>query len=98
MKGHLSGNSHFIKNLNQALILNLVKDYEPICRSEIAKSIKLSPTAVSNLTEGLIKEGYLQEKGPGSSAAGRKPILLELDSKARFVIGIDLERLETILS
>ena len=96
MKGHFSGNSQFIKNLNQALVLNLVKDFEPIPRSEIAKLIKLSPTAVSNLTENLIKEGYLREKGPGSSAAGRKPILLELNSKARFVIGIDLERINVI--
>jgi len=94
-KAH-SGNPKFIKNLNQALILNIVRNKDPISRSEIAKTIRLSPAAVSNLTDGLIKDGYIREKGPGSSEAGRKPILLELNSKARFVIGIDLERVNTV--
>ena len=96
MKHHFSGNPKFIKNLNQALILGLVKDYKLISRNEIAKLIKLSPAAVSNLTDSLIKDGYLQEKGEGNSRVGRKPILLELTEKKHFVIGIDLERVDTI--
>lgn len=96
MKRHFSGNPQFIKNLNQALILNLVRDYQPIPRNKIAKLTKLSPAAVSNLTESLIKDGYLKEKGEGSSQVGRKPILLELTKKKHFVIGIDLERVNTI--
>lgn len=96
MRNIRSGNSKFIKDLNQALILNIVRNQDPISRSEIAKMIKLSPAAVSNLTDKLIKEGYIREKGPGSSEAGRKPILLELNPKARFVVGIDLERVNTV--
>jgi len=96
MKRHFSGNPEFIKNLNQALILTLVREYEPIPRNEIAKLTKLSPAAVSNLTDSLIKNGYLEEKDEGNSRVGRKPILLKLTERKHFVIGIDLERVNLI--
>lgn len=96
MKRHFSGNPQFMKNLNQSLILNLVREYQPISRNEIAKLTKLSPAAVSNLTESLIKDGYLEERGEGKSQVGRKPILLKLKKETHFAIGIDLERVNTI--
>jgi len=96
MNSHFSGNSKFIKNLNQALILNLVREYELISRNEIAKLTKLTPATISNLTNSLIKDGYLEEKGEGNSPVGRKPIFLKLTEKNHFVIGIDLERVTTI--
>ena len=81
MNSHFSGNSKFIKNLNQALILNLVREYELISRNEIAKLTKLTPATISNLTNSLIKDGYLEEKGEGNSPVGRKPIFLKLTEK-----------------
>lgn len=86
-----TANLQLMKEINQSIVLNIIKNYGPISRSDIAKKTKLSSTTVSTLVDGLTKQEYLEEIGEGESSGGRRPILLKFNSGAHFVIGVELE-------
>jgi len=75
------------KRINRQLVLNLIKA-SPTSRAEIAEATGLSPATVSNLTVELISEGLVHEIGVVETARGRPRVLLRLNSRARFVVGV----------
>ncbi len=75
------------KRINRQLVLNLIKS-GPTSRAEIAEVTGLSPATVSNLTFELIDEGLVREKGVAETTRGRPPVLLHLNGRARYVVGV----------
>ncbi len=75
------------KRINRQLVLNLIKA-GPTSRALIAGETGLSPATVSNLTFELIDEGLVRETGVVETTRGRPPVLLELNSLARYVVGV----------
>jgi N-acetylglucosamine repressor len=80
-----------LKAINRAAILNTVKAYGPIARTDIARMTALSPAAVTGLTAGLIDDGLIYEQQEGDSRGGRRPILLALDASGAYVVGVKLD-------
>ncbi|ADU29319.1 ROK family transcriptional regulator [Evansella cellulosilytica] len=87
---HIPGSFQLMKSLNRTLILNTIRTKGVIPRSEIAKLTKLTPPTVTNIVNELIREDLVVETEPGTSSGGRKPILLSINGKARFIIGVDI--------
>ncbi|MCG2767351.1 MAG: ROK family transcriptional regulator [Anaerolineae bacterium] len=85
-----SGNRQLIRDINRSLVLNLIKNRGPISRTDIARLSGLSLATVSGITSDLIAENLVYEKEEGESTGGRRPILLALNHRARYVIGIKL--------
>jgi N-acetylglucosamine repressor len=85
-----SGNKQLIREINQSLVLSLVRDQEPISRTDIAESTHLSLAAVSSITNMLIEQGLIYEREAGVSTGGRRPILLALNRQAGLVLGVKL--------
>jgi len=83
-------NREFIRAVNRSTVLNLIKNHGPISRTDIARLSGLSPATVTAITADLIAEGLVYEKEEGESTGGRRPILLALNHRARYVIGIKL--------
>ncbi|MDD3840872.1 MAG: ROK family transcriptional regulator [Clostridia bacterium] len=83
-------NQKLIKITNLTTILKLIRKKEIISRAELAKIAKLSPTTISDLTQLLLNEGVVIEIGEGTSKGGRKPILLSLNDRCGFFIGVDI--------
>lgn len=79
-----------MRELNQALILNLVRQEGHISRAEIAKRTHLSRSTVSNIINELIEANRVCEIQKGESQGGRRPILLELNYRSHCVVGIEL--------
>ncbi len=75
------------KQINRKLILNLIKK-RPTSRIEIANESGLSAATVSNLTAELINEGLVRESGVVETSRGRPPVMLSLNSRAKFVVGV----------
>ena len=75
------------KQINRKLVLNLIKA-GPTSRAEIAEETGLSPATVSNLTFELIEEGLVHETGVVETSRGRPPVLLRINSQARYVVGV----------
>lgn len=80
----------FLKETNRSTILNVIKTWGPIARTDIAKQTGLSPAAVTGITGKLIEEGLVVEKQEGDSRGGRRPILLTLNAQGAYVVGIKL--------
>ncbi|MDF2679511.1 MAG: family transcriptional regulator [Brevibacillus sp.] len=85
-----TGDLKLIQELNRSIILDTIRQYGPISRSEIAKKHNLSPTTVTSAVGELIRNSLVSEVGTGTSNVGRKPILLQFSSDSRFLIGISI--------
>jgi len=75
------------KQINRKLVLNAIKT-GPRSRAGIAQVTGLSPATVSNLTFELIDEGFVRETGVVETSRGRPPVLLRINSAARYVVGV----------
>lgn len=81
---------HFLKAVNRSIILNVIRNYGPIARAEIARRTNLSPSAVTFQTAELIREGLIVEQQEGESTGGRPPILLALAKEGIVLAGVKL--------
>ncbi len=79
-----------IKNINQGLVLKTIEEQGPVSRAEIVKFIGLTPPTVSTIVKNLIKRNIVCEIGKGNSTGGKKPILLQINSEAAFMIAVDI--------
>jgi len=90
MTGKITGNNQYLKELNKAAVLDLIRRNKRLSRKELADLTGLSPTACGCITRELIKDGYLHETGQGESTGGRKPVMLELKPNSYYAVGFDI--------
>jgi len=79
-----------IRNFNEGLVLRAIEKNGPISRADIAKRVGLTPPAISDIVRDLIERDIVREIGKGDSSGGKKPIMLKINSKAAYMIAIDL--------
>ena len=84
------GNRDLIRAINRSTILNTIKTYGAIPRSEIARFTGLSPATVTGIASELIQDDLVFEKESGDSSGGRRPIMLAINPHGGFVVGIKL--------
>jgi N-acetylglucosamine repressor len=84
------GNRDLMRAINRAAILTTIKSNGLIDRAQVARLTGLSPATVTGITSELIEEGLVFEKQPGDSRGGRPPILLAINPRGGFVVGIKL--------
>ena len=87
-----SGDPEMARELNRALILNLLRKYDTIPRAEIARRLNLSKVTVSAIINELLENEIVVEVGEGDPVerGGRRPIMLSLNTTNSFVVGVDL--------
>ncbi|MDF2922850.1 MAG: family transcriptional regulator [Paenibacillaceae bacterium] len=85
-----TANKSLIKDMNTSTILQIVRTKGPISRAEISKLTGLNPATVSSNTANLMEIGLVRETGIGVSSGGRKPLMIELNPNAYYVIGVDM--------
>ena len=90
MPVHPLGNRDLIRAINRSAVLNMIKAYGPISRKEIAHRSGLSAATVTGITADLMAEGLVFEKAQGDSHKGRPPILLALNPRGGYVVGLKL--------
>jgi N-acetylglucosamine repressor len=86
----LRGNRALIRSINRSTLLNTIKTQGEVSRAALALQTGLSPATVSAITGQLIAEGLVFEKATGDSTGGRPPIILAVNPRGGFVIGIKL--------
>ena len=77
-KNFISGNASVLRNVNRSMILNLVRNEQPISRSKLAQLTGLNKSTVSSIVLDLLKEDIVYEVANGEQNIGRKPIDLFL--------------------
>ena len=75
------------KNL---MILDMIRRSGPISRTEISKITEINIVTISNYVNNYISKGFVVEKGLDISTGGRKPTLLELNTRGGYVVGVDV--------
>lgn len=71
-------------------ILELIRQRGPLTRTELSQGTGFNIVTVSNYVNQFIKQGLVSERGFDVSTGGRKPILVELNAKTGYAVGIDL--------
>jgi N-acetylglucosamine repressor len=79
-----------MRAINRSAVLNTIKTNGPLPRTEIARANNLSAATITGIVAELIRDGLVFEKEEGDSSGGRPPILLALNPRNRFVIGLKL--------
>jgi len=77
-----------IRDINQQIVLNYIREREPISRAEIARETDLQRSTISAIVEALTAEGLVEEVGEGESTGGRRPTLLRLRTKEAIAVGV----------
>jgi N-acetylglucosamine repressor len=87
-----------IKEINQKLILNLIREHQPISRAEIAGKTGLQRSTVTIITNRLLEGDWIYEGENGSVGVGRKPTNLYLNAEKFYSVGVQIGRQETLLA
>jgi predicted NBD/HSP70 family sugar kinase len=85
-----TGSKHLIREINQALVLDIVRSHGALSRTEIAVQSNLSMPTISGIVAELIEAGLVFEQSTGASTGGRRPVLVAFNPKAGYVIGVKL--------
>ncbi len=91
MTKNRTGNNKFLKKYNQTGLLDLIRIHKTVSRAELSKLTGLSPTAIGGIVSELLIKGYIREVGTGESSGGRKPVMVELNPKSFYSIGVDMD-------
>ncbi len=78
------------KQHNRDLVLRTIFGSQSISRADIARMTSLTRTTVSDVVNGLLAEGLVEEVGRGVSIGGKSPILLSIVPDSRYLIGLNL--------
>jgi predicted NBD/HSP70 family sugar kinase len=85
-----AANPHTIRDINRQIVLNYVREREPISRAAIARETALQRSTISEIVEALTCEGLVEEVGEGKSTGGRRPTLLRLRTVGAIAIGVNI--------
>jgi len=81
---------HTLQKKNRSVILNFIRQHEPVSRHQIALELGFSPATVSSAVAYLQKNGLVQKLGYGNSSGGRPPVMLGINPHGGKVISVDI--------
>ena len=93
-----AGSKALIREINEALVLDVVRARGPVARAFIAVQTGLSPATVTGITGRLLQSGVLVETDVVRGTGGRPARLLELGREAVFAIGVRLTAQEAYVA
>lgn len=79
-----------MRDINRQIVLNYVRDRQPLSRADIARATALQRSTVSTIVEQLKDDGLVEEIGSGESSGGRRPTMLRLRAEGAIAIGVDV--------
>ena len=91
MKALRSGSKDLIKEINRYKVLNIIRDQQPISRTEIAKQCNLGVSTLSYIIEELKTQRLIYEVGEANSTGGRKAKLLRFNKNYGYIISVKIE-------
>jgi len=77
-------------------ILDILRKRGPISRPDISRDMGINVVTISSCIDDFIKHNLVFEKELDVSEGGRRPVLLDLNPKAGFVIGVGLNLMNMV--
>ncbi len=76
----------------RSLVFDAIRAAGPISRVELAAKCALTEATISNVVRIMLLDGLVVETGFSGSTGGKRRTLLEVNSAARFAVGVSLDR------
>lgn len=78
------------REVNRQILLNLVRENEPISRADLARRMEIARGMVTSLVDELVSDGSLYEGATIDSPRGRRPQMLFVRTRGRLAISVDV--------
>ncbi len=79
-----------LKDHNEKIVLKTIRQLGEASRTTISRVTGLSTAAVTNITARLLEAGLIRENRHGKSKGGRRPILLGINEKHSWAVGVKI--------
>src|SRR3954469_24757188 len=78
------------REVNRQIVLNLIREFQPISRAELARRMNVRRAALTAIVRELLAAGDVEETGTAIAARARRPTLLRLRTSGRLAIVVDV--------
>src|SRR5215813_2717007 len=85
------------RDINRQILLNLVREHQPVSRAELARRMRVGRGMVTSLVAELLTDGSIYEGVTVDAPRGRKPMMLHVRTKDRLVVAVDVRFSRTYL-
>ena len=83
------------RHVNRQIVLNLVREHQPISRVDIARRLGVGRGQVTTLVDELLTEGVVAEGSKGPATGGRRPTYLYVRTADRLAAAVDVRSSRT---
>ncbi len=87
----ITGNAKVLRGINRGMILNIIREKQPISRINIARLTGLNKSTVSSIISELLKDDLIFEEVNEDQNVGRNPINLSLKLGKYYVGAINID-------
>src|SRR4051794_10252936 len=85
------------REINRQIVLNLVREHQPISRADLARRMRVGRGMVTSLVSELLTDGSIYEGTTAEAPRGRRPMMLYVRTRDRLVVAIDVRFSQTYL-
>jgi len=86
------------REVNRKIVLNLIREHQPISRAELARRMKVRRASLTLLVRELLATNEVIESGTVVAARGRRPTLLRIRTLGRLAIAVDVRPTQTAVA
>lgn len=87
-----------ITQKNRQMVLEIVRQNPRISRKELSSVAGMSPSLITKICAELLDKKLIHEVGTGHSSGGRRPVYIEMDHNAFYLLGIYLSETDLNLT
>lgn len=85
-----------VRVTNEMRLLHLIRDRQPVSRTDVVKETGLRPGTVSVVVNRLLKSGFIYEAEEAPSKGGRRAVYLEVNARKAYAVGLSIQAHESI--
>lgn len=79
-----------VRAVNRSIVLNLIRQKQPISRAELARITGIFRSSVSDIVDELVDQNFVSEERSTPSQRGRVPVILQLNDLHYPVLGLNI--------
>lgn len=85
-----------VRETNEMRFLHLIRDRQPVSRTDLARQTGLQPGTVSLVVSRLLRSGFVYEADEVPSNGGRRAVNLQVNAEKAYALGISIGVRETV--
>ncbi len=85
-----------VRDTNETQFLHLIRDLQPVSRTDLARETGLRPGTVSLVVSRLLRGGFVQEAEEAPSKGGRRAVYLRVNAEKAYALGMSIGVRETV--